>query len=457
MDVISSRLPSTNNNTPTIEWVDPRELLHPGRLDIAVKTLYAHFLLGKSSTHSGINPEDAYLRHILFRTGGKEPGDEARKGSLARFKEHFVALVNSMQQHGFITDNAIPVARRTGLILNGAHRLATALALGLTKVPVIYHDDVDGLRWDSHWFIEQRFSPKEVEEFIRTWVTLRGEYAGCIILWPTVKKLWSTIERDINATTPIAYSRTIQLTPFAFDELVRDIYATDWGPIPGDNIEKKINFFSNHPPELRFLVVAAKDSKTLPTLKNHIREKWHHVVPSDRFATLHTTDCIRETSYVADLLLNRANLIALLQRPVLRPTFLRWLSEYFVKLNEMGIDPELCCVVGSSILEVHGIRLATDVDFTVTNQLREKLFTPGVTHLTDSLDVVSKNYPRAILESHTLPIDDDLIRDRHLHVRVRGLKFASLDVVTKRKQIQRRFKDLMDVALVSQREFEKVD
>lgn len=460
MDFNSSDLmmdkPQQNITPNQIVWVDPRDLLHPARLDVAVKALYANLILGRPTLHSGIDIELNYLKHILYRTGGKEPGDEARKSSLADFQQQFIELVHSMKTRGFLAEFPIPVSSRTGLILNGAHRLAAALCLGLPQVPVTFHDDVDGLTWNSNWFINQGCSPTEIDEFTRAWIALRGDHAGCVILWPTMEAHWAEIERQVQAVTPIAYRRTITLPRHAYDELMRDIYATDWGPVPGENIERKIQFMADYAPRMRFLVVAQDRPETLIKLKNDIRQIWHSHVPADRFATLHTTDNQRETAYIADLLLNRANLAALSRRPQagFRPQFLTMLTAYHAALKSLRIDPEACCIVGSSVLEAFGVRLATDVDFTVTHQIRQALFTPGVTHLTPTLDVVAKDYPRAKIGSSTAPTDDDLIRDRALHVRVRGLKFADLDIVVTRKQTQRRFKDLMDVALVARQRFD---
>ena len=57
------------------------------------------------------------------------------------------------------------------------------------------------------------------------------------------------------------------------------------------------------------------------------------------------------------------------------------------------------------------------------------------------------DYPRVIGRA-SAPGDNDLIRDRAMHFRFRGLKFVALDVVVTRKQTQRRARVLADVAKV---------
>ena len=433
-----------------IEWIDPRELLHAGRLDIVAKYLYARQLLGEPPLHSGFDAEDVYLRHIQYRTGGAEPGDEARKGNLAGFAQQTAQLASAMRDRGYDPSQPIPVARHTGLILNGAHRVAVALALGIRRVPVVYRDDVDGLTWDFDWFIDNGFSPHEMDEIVRVWIHLKGERAGCIMLWPPVDAHWDEIEGEIAERMPIVARRDFAFTPPAFAELVRDIYATDWGPIVGENIERKVAFFSTYAPRVRLLVVQVPMSgkDVFPALKSEMRDRYHHAAPADRFATLHTTDTACETAHVADIFLNPANLEALRHRPEpgMRPEFMEWVRDYHSRLQSRRINPEDCCVVGSAVLDLFGVRPATDLDFTVTHAVRARHFTPGVTHLTSDLDVVAQDYPREVGRAPFT--DNDLIRDRALHVRFRGLKFASLDIVVKRKLMQRRPKDLSDVALV---------
>jgi hypothetical protein len=430
--------------------MDPRDLLHAGRFDVAAKHLYARALLGLPPLHSGYDAEDVYLRHVQFRTGGAEPGDEARKGSLASFTLEFARLLASMKQSGFDPSAPIPIARRTGLLLNGAHRLAAALALGLERVPVIDVEGVDGLTWDFDWFLSNGFTPLEIDEITRAWIDLQRERAGTVLLWPAALEHWDAIEDRIGARVAIASRREIELPPGAFGELVRDVYATDWGPEVGENIERKVAFLAAFPPRVRLLVVhTSGDARELGELKREIREHWSAAVPADRFATLHTTENLGETAHVADLLLSGATLAALRARPAagLRHGFMAWMRDYHAALGRLKIDPEQCCVVGSAVLEALGVREATDLDFTVTRALRRRRFTPGVTHVTSELDVVAQDYPRVVARA-AAPTDDDLIRDRALHFRVRGLKFASLDVVLDRKLAQRRPKDLADAARV---------
>jgi hypothetical protein len=98
--------------------------------------------------------------------------------------------------------------------------------------------------------------------------------------------------------------------------------------------------------------------------------------------------------------------------------------------------------VGSSPLEVVGIRNSTDIDITIAARFLEQ-FGAGVTHLCDWLDIVTETYSRS---HRRAPIaDDELIYDAQHHFWYRGFKFASTDIVLERKAFQARPTDLADV------------
>lgn len=65
-------------------------------------------------------------------------------------------LLASMQKQGFRLDGAIPLDP-DGELLNGSHRGACALALGLPSVPVVKgNHKVWAPAWDEAWFITNK-------------------------------------------------------------------------------------------------------------------------------------------------------------------------------------------------------------------------------------------------------------------------------------------------------------
>jgi hypothetical protein len=124
--------------------VSPRSLLSADRIDIAIKwRLFRHLI-------EGGDPESlaVYRKHIMGRTGGREPG------GWKRCAEDYVSgareLLASMKAHGFDPAHPVPVGSN-GRIRNGAHRIACALALGIDVIVRRIDKPGTAAPWDEHW------------------------------------------------------------------------------------------------------------------------------------------------------------------------------------------------------------------------------------------------------------------------------------------------------------------
>lgn len=154
-----------------IEYWPTHKLWHVDRLDIAAKFLFVRHHL-QLSEENEIDIKDLYRRHIFLRTNGREP-EAFSKRSVKDYERDFVVLVESMKANGFREDAAIPVDRN-GRILGGAHRLATALALGLDTVPVVrIGAPWVGLDWGMAWFLKHGFKPPVLNRLLYCWVDIQ--------------------------------------------------------------------------------------------------------------------------------------------------------------------------------------------------------------------------------------------------------------------------------------------
>ncbi|MFW6028045.1 MAG: ParB/RepB/Spo0J family partition protein [bacterium] len=87
-------------------------------------------------------------------------------------------LLASMQQHGFSLLYPIPVDPNTEL-LNGSHRLACALALGIETVPVECRaQHVQAPAWDCEWFVKHGMDRVEIARLVDDWQHLAAGDAG---------------------------------------------------------------------------------------------------------------------------------------------------------------------------------------------------------------------------------------------------------------------------------------
>ena len=101
------------------------------RFDLLVKLLYVLHRTGQLPAWVTVDVPALYARHIQLRTGGVEPGDPQRKPNLDAYRTQFDALIDGMAANGFDTTRPVRLSRADGLPCDGAHRMATAMALGV--------------------------------------------------------------------------------------------------------------------------------------------------------------------------------------------------------------------------------------------------------------------------------------------------------------------------------------
>ncbi len=426
--------------------IDAHSLSLRDRADIVVKYMYAARKLNRAPDFlDGVDVSRLYRQHIHIRTGGQEPGDEARKGSLQDFVDQFDELIESVRVRGFIKGNAIPLSSQNNLPVNGAHRIATALALGC-KIPTIRRDFPGGL-WDVNWFMNAGFRQEEINLILKAIAFLKPEKFLVSILWSPVEEAWDQIQSEIDAKAPVLFSRTLNLARDSFEEMVCDIYSFDWGPEVGQNILRKISLLREFPSKVRLVfseVDSAQGTHCGRQLKEEIRTKYSGMSPLDHFTTVHVSESPAETNHLLNIFCSENNLFHLSRRKRLRPEFVTMLANYVAVLRAHQLNPADCCVVGGAAVDVLGLRSADDVDFTLREAIRFARFNGGVTRLDGGVDVVAFNYPRSFSDEAPLT-DEHIIKRPAHHFFARGLKFVDPSVALTRRQHQRREKDLRDL------------
>ena len=107
-----------------LDGTDPSDLLTPVRFDITAKTIYArHKIKEAKSTWAS----ELYAEHLKVWNDFKEKDPE--KNSLADFTNSFDSLLASVNEKGFSRDPSDAIPLYAGSPLNGAHRVAAAIAL----------------------------------------------------------------------------------------------------------------------------------------------------------------------------------------------------------------------------------------------------------------------------------------------------------------------------------------
>lgn len=423
----------------------PGHLFTFKRFDLVLKACYAKALISGVSENSAIDWRDLYIRHIYLRTKGKEPGNFLKR-SLIDYDEVFSSLLRAIKEHGFDPLKSVPIAIDGGL-LNGAHRISAAMALGLQKIPVVISKKGCGIEWDINWFIHHGFNNHEIHELIYNWVLNTSCKPYIAILWPTVHEHWTEITDYISSKVEIVFSKTMSFNSVGLQEFVKDVYSVEQPADFSDNISNKAEFLTRFGSNVKILLLDNQND-FCEKIKNDVREQYRHLSIQDPLSIIHVSDTTQELYHLNRMLFHYETCVFLQSRTIaLTDNVATWIKELKLILPKLEVPYLEVCGVGGTVLNIYGIKKADDLDVTVTNKIRNAIFSDSATCIDKNIDVVAKNYFRTI--GYSVP-DDTLIFDRSMFVYVRGLKFANIDVVRKRKMFSLRNKDFKDLALIGE-------
>ena len=179
--------------TWNVTTVSPRVLSIANRFDIVVKTVYAIFL------HRGKVPsyvQSMYDRHLEVWKNFKESctfaGEKdwfdatkpcVKKSSAKDFQRHFSKLLRSIATDGFDNQRSLVPVTSVGFPLNGAHRIAAAIALEFPTMPIQQVSSTEVYNWDSGFFTSKGFEEEYADFAMLQW-TLHVSNVRTIIFWP---------------------------------------------------------------------------------------------------------------------------------------------------------------------------------------------------------------------------------------------------------------------------------
>lgn len=440
-----------------VEEVHPKKLLSHRRMDLVCKYLYFRELISAQiggGSRSSI-AERMYEKHIDRRTGGVEPpdpfqseGDVSVKASVADYTNHAQTLLASLQSRGFDRSAAITYFQ-DGTLGNGAHRVSASLALNTPVFAKVGQGQ--GTAWPFRWFAENGFTLEELQRLLYTYTQLKPNDVVVFVLYSPAQPHWArfgeVIAQRLHSVGQVDVSVE---SPLAMYELIHDLYGTTDAVSATSLINRKALLLAMAPLTMRVVVAERRwnDADVYAvanSTKTQCRELARDTVAPEIYLSAHASSCREETLNLAGALLSANSLRQLHRRvsPGVRAEFGEWLTECRRSCAREGIAIDDICVVGSSPLEVVGVRHSTDVDFTLKSDYRSAKYGRGVTHLSPAVDIVTAGYHR---RRNGRAIDDDeLIDNPDWHFRYRGVKFANPEVVLDQKDFYRREKDVRDV------------
>lgn len=293
----------TEDTPYEVKEMSARELLVPERIDLMAKWLYIT-AVENNMDMQGL--KQLYKRHIEAFSMGTftEPGTDT-KNTIEKYFEEFEEIISGIKTEGFNEDVSLVPMGRDNVILDGAHRCASAAYFD-KKVTVIYFKDLYR-DYGTDFFRKRLLDEEYLDQMVLQYCGLKENlFFAC--LWPAGNR--ELRERAIDVISDkcgkIVYQREIRLTYSAMRNFMIQIYGHQaWvGTVENRHAgvdEKVRNCYGDNPMTIVLFHCDSLD-KVLET-KQKIRDIYRIENHS-----VHITDNDEETRMLANILLNKNSL-----------------------------------------------------------------------------------------------------------------------------------------------------
>ena len=405
-----------------MEKRDVRSIITPSRLDVFTKTAFVRGQLSGEGERWASLLYSQYLDCIEPKNGFSENGT---KFSLEDYVKDFRSLIESLRTHGFDCKfGCIPIG--SDGIVNGSHRTAASLVMGLQVCVEESHEK--NQKYDYKFLREVDLNPDLIDAVILDYCN-QFSNIKILCLIGCEKNKFDEIVLGLEKTNKIIYTQEIELSNIGARRIIQILYGlNDWWS--EDLIEPLfLERFSTNKKKISFIFFHEESLEKVFGLKAKIRQNLH---PGISFKTIHSTDNQVESIRVAQCVLNANSVHYLNNAPIGSENNLSGiLTSEFSKMPKLNRDKLV--VVGSSVLEMYGIRQAADID---------------VIHADSESELIQKS---KVVSSHNkeyrfFPLDiSDLINDPRLYFYSNGVKFMSLSILLFFKLNRYENKDIEDV------------
>lgn len=339
-----------------VELINPLELICSERLDIVAKLLY----LEKKEKDLEC-AEDFYLEHIRVMTKCSFVEAGSEKQGKSAFVEAFGNLLNAMRENGYC-DSSLPIpVDMNNKILDGAHRVAAAIYLGISvpivRLPVIGEYDI----YDYKYFQSYDMNLEYLDEVLLRYVELK-ENVYCFNVWPSAVGNQNSIENIFEKNgCRIVYFKEVSLNETGAFNYLSQIYSEfSWAQNDHDGFggiyRKLVPCFKTFDP-VRVFFVEADNNDVVLQCKEEIRKLFNIEKHS-----VHATDNYQETLLMGRLLLSQNSLDFMNSAsPLSEKSNLKFL-EQFKRYNTENVLFD-----SSIVMALYGIRAAEDLDFLTTD------------------------------------------------------------------------------------------
>lgn len=419
------------------------------RLDLIIKYLY--FKNIEKSNYLKVYYEDLYKRHIINRNGAKEKNlspDSKPKNNINDFIEQSKSIYKNIKEKGF-SKNYLVKMDKNNLLVDGSHRLSCSLSLGIEPF-------IEKVEKGIVWGIKDlsKFTKKhELHDIIYHWCIMNKNNINIVLLFePSIeyeKEVINFIEKNTNSKNIYSFEKL--LNEDTLPNFLINVYGKEKS---FHNIFKKVEKLLNNY-FFKFKILLFQGDENCLVKINEIKSKVRDYFTNKKFSkndfiTMHSASSKTELENLISIFYGYNNnkyndIISFVDK--------KYMFEYLETtkniLNNMKINHDDICIVGSTPLDILGIRKTTDIDFICKSNLRKK-FGKGFLKLHKDVDIVCEKYSRS--DSNLFSFNDDEIIDYPLlNFNILGLKMCDLNIIYERKKWQKRKKDLDDVEKIEKK------
>jgi hypothetical protein len=337
-----------------------RELLVHTRFDIAVKLLYLE-VKGKNPKFA----EKIYKEHIkAFSLGTYTEIGNKNKNSIFKFINEFDNIFQSIRLGGFDKSVTLLPLSRNGVLLNGSHRVASAIYLNENVACV--QTEIDNPTYDYKFFQKRHMPNDSLDAAAIKFI----EYANNVYLafiWPSAQGF----DEEVESIIPnIFYRKSVQLSLNGAHNLISQIYyGENWLGSASDNFKgskEQVERCFSTSDSIRVVAFQAESLDEAIKVKERIRE-----VFDIGKGSIHTTDTAEEAVKISRIIFND-NGVHFLNHA--KPNKYLSVYEKIKKIKEFTIKNQFdlsdIAVDGGMVLSVYGLREAGDIDYLSNNSAK---------------------------------------------------------------------------------------
>lgn len=398
--------------------------LTPARIDLIPKIEYIKNKKNNVNADFFVN---MYLEHIK----AFNHFNENHKRTKEDFLRDFDNLIKSIDKKGFDKKQGIVPVTENNVAIDGAHRLASCISLG--KKVHIKKRQGKGPNYNYQYFKKRGIDEQILEEMIFKYLKFKKKNLYMCIFWGS--SLGKIDEKEISRELEkegiqVVYSKKVGLTEQGKKNLIIACYENEpWMSDKGKNFSgalRKVAPCFKKSNKILFYLLESEDKEKIILFKKKIRDKLQMGNHS-----IHSSDSHEETENLCSLLLNKNS------RFFLNHGEYKLLPDYLEKID--SDNKEHFAITSSYVMEMFGLRKAEDIDIIGENKLG------GVFN--------THNYYFKPEER------SDFVYNPKNFFRFKGLKFLTLDKISKFKKQRGEKKDKQDILLIekflnSNRKFE---